>query len=70
MEKVSTLVCSGKELKTRFMAGWSHVLGNLGRRMAINRLKRAFGSYRPESTTSVFGPNTNAYFPKMYMTKI
>ena len=25
--------------------------------------------YRPENTTSVFGPNTNAYFPKMYMSK-
>lgn len=25
--------------------------------------------YRPENTTSVFGPNTDAYFPKMYMNK-
>lgn len=25
--------------------------------------------YRPENTKSVFGPNTNAYFPKMYMNK-
>ena len=23
--------------------------------------------YRPENTTSVFGPNTNAYFPRIYM---
>lgn len=25
--------------------------------------------YRPENTTSVFGPNTDAYFPKIYMNK-
>lgn len=25
--------------------------------------------YRPENTTSVFGPNTDAYFPKVYMDK-
>lgn len=25
--------------------------------------------YRPENTTSVFGPNTDAYFPKIYMDK-
>ena len=51
------------------MVGWSYVLGNIGRRMAINWFKRAFGLLSPENTTSVFGPNTNAYFPKMYMSK-
>ena len=25
--------------------------------------------YRPENTTSVFGPNTDAYYPKIYMNK-
>lgn len=25
--------------------------------------------YRPENTTSVFGPNTNAYYPRIYMDK-
>ena len=32
-------------------------------------LKEHLDYYRPENTTSVFGPNTNAYFPKMYMSK-
>lgn len=32
-------------------------------------LKEHLDYYRPENTTSVFGPNTNAYFPKMYMNK-
>ncbi len=25
--------------------------------------------YRPENTTSIFGPNTDSYFPKVYMSK-
>lgn len=32
-------------------------------------LKEHLDYYRPENTTSVFGPNTNAYYPKMYMSK-
>ena len=32
-------------------------------------LKEHLDYYRPENTTSVFGPNTNAYFPKKYMSK-
>lgn len=32
-------------------------------------LKEHLDYYRPENTTSVFGANTNAYYPKIYMDK-
>ena len=55
--------------KRGFMVGWSYVLGNIGRRMAINWFKEHLVIIAQKNTTSVFGPNTNAYFPKMYMSK-
>lgn len=51
------------------MVGWSYVWGISGGEWQSTGLKEHLDYYRPENTTSVFGPNTNAYFPKMYMSK-
>ena len=66
--KASTLVCSGKESQNAICSWMVLCFGNI-RRMQSTGLKEHLDYYRPENTTSVFGPNTNAYFPKMYMSK-
>jgi len=43
--------------------------GIVGDEWQSTGLKEHLDYYRPENTTSVFGANTDAYFPKMYMNK-